>query len=495
MRNSLGHLSGADTLALVLGLTCFWPMMRAPFLGTVFPSGSASSARLAFDVVVVAIGVCVLSGITSRGENPPCRFGGQQALAAGAATALGSVMLLAAAYFAPSSALLLLGAAMLGLGFSLLSVAWMRTLAAMPPTCARLACVTSFPLSFLFGIADFSHEALCLLAIAMPLLSGGALAVFGKRTCGDLEPWLRQGRECVSSDTYGALAAWAILGVAASGCVTSLWSCSSGYSMEPILVLTYVESLVLALALAVIEALVRSEAARSFFGLVTVTLLMVAGVCLCVVFGVSVSLGVVSTSRTCFEFCLWVAAMRLASRDARAVGLPLVVVFLVAALAGHLLPPLLGVGGEVSPEIAMRAALLCLVVMVVGLVVVACAILARRLRNDSLVPSSEIGQGAVFPPADEEDDAANDGVAVVVDETAHDGGRKHGASALGEGFGLTEREAEVALLVSRGNSVKRCSEVLCVAPSTVQSHMKSIYRKMGIHSRQELVDIVHDLQP
>lgn len=36
--------------------------------------------------------------------------------------------------------------------------------------------------------------------------------------------------------------------------------------------------------------------------------------------------------------------------------------------------------------------------------------------------------------------------------------------------------------------MKRTAEKLYIAPSTVQSFSKSIYRKMGIHSKQALID-------
>ena len=53
---------------------------------------------------------------------------------------------------------------------------------------------------------------------------------------------------------------------------------------------------------------------------------------------------------------------------------------------------------------------------------------------------------------------------------------------------LTPREREIATLLAQGNSYKRVAELLFVSPSTVQTHAKSLYRKLAIHSKQELVD-------
>ncbi len=56
---------------------------------------------------------------------------------------------------------------------------------------------------------------------------------------------------------------------------------------------------------------------------------------------------------------------------------------------------------------------------------------------------------------------------------------------------LTEREVEVADLLAAGNSQKRIAEELQVSIGTVQSHVKNIYRKLDVHSRQEFLDELH----
>ena len=61
--------------------------------------------------------------------------------------------------------------------------------------------------------------------------------------------------------------------------------------------------------------------------------------------------------------------------------------------------------------------------------------------------------------------------------------------------GLTHREQEVLVQLYRGNSVKAIAESLYLAPSTVQTHMRSLYKKMGVHSRQELVDLCNEFTP
>lgn len=64
------------------------------------------------------------------------------------------------------------------------------------------------------------------------------------------------------------------------------------------------------------------------------------------------------------------------------------------------------------------------------------------------------------------------------------------AAALDKG--LTARELEVMVYLHRGYNVKKIAEVLCISASTVQSHIASLYRKFGIHSKQELIDAVDE---
>ena len=52
---------------------------------------------------------------------------------------------------------------------------------------------------------------------------------------------------------------------------------------------------------------------------------------------------------------------------------------------------------------------------------------------------------------------------------------------------LSEREAEVLTLLSRGGTYAECGEVLGVSAHTIASHVKNIYRKLEVSSRSEAV--------
>jgi len=62
--------------------------------------------------------------------------------------------------------------------------------------------------------------------------------------------------------------------------------------------------------------------------------------------------------------------------------------------------------------------------------------------------------------------------------------------AVAERYGLTEREKDVLVLLSRGRSVRYIADDLVISEATAKTHVSRIYRKVGTHSRQELIDIV-----
>lgn len=61
---------------------------------------------------------------------------------------------------------------------------------------------------------------------------------------------------------------------------------------------------------------------------------------------------------------------------------------------------------------------------------------------------------------------------------------------LTERYDLTEREYDVLVLLARGNSLKGIAEKLFISENTAKSHRLHIYQKLGINSRQSLIDMI-----
>ena len=63
-------------------------------------------------------------------------------------------------------------------------------------------------------------------------------------------------------------------------------------------------------------------------------------------------------------------------------------------------------------------------------------------------------------------------------------------AALADEFGLTEREGEIFAMLARGRNARFIMEEFVLSRNTVKSHIKHIYAKLGVHSQQELIDLV-----
>jgi len=79
--------------------------------------------------------------------------------------------------------------------------------------------------------------------------------------------------------------------------------------------------------------------------------------------------------------------------------------------------------------------------------------------------------------------AADRRVAIVIERAS----AARSATVRLEAFGATTREREVATLLARGLSRAEIAEELVVSPHTVEDHVKHLYEKLRVASRQELV--------
>ncbi len=64
--------------------------------------------------------------------------------------------------------------------------------------------------------------------------------------------------------------------------------------------------------------------------------------------------------------------------------------------------------------------------------------------------------------------------------------------AVARHFGLTEREEEIMVLFAKGRNLAFIQEELFLSRNTISTHRQHIYKKLGIHSQQELLDLVQN---
>ena len=103
--------------------------------------------------------------------------------------------------------------------------------------------------------------------------------------------------------------------------------------------------------------------------------------------------------------------------------------------------------------------------------------LLLRLAEELEVPVSRLLGG----PVEEEPAAEPKGVSF--DDVC---------DALAASFRLTPREREVFRMLAAGRNREYIEEHLVISRNTVKAHVRHIYEKLGVHSHQDLIDLVQD---
>lgn len=63
-------------------------------------------------------------------------------------------------------------------------------------------------------------------------------------------------------------------------------------------------------------------------------------------------------------------------------------------------------------------------------------------------------------------------------------------SIISKNGGLSPREMEVLSLLARGRNASYIARALCISLDTAKTHIKNIYRKLDIHTQQDLLDMI-----
>lgn len=104
-----------------------------------------------------------------------------------------------------------------------------------------------------------------------------------------------------------------------------------------------------------------------------------------------------------------------------------------------------------------------------------------------------VNRGLFMDKLDQNESALDDDVTAQPKyELSSDERHEYAMDMIAARYDLTERERETASLMARGYTAKHVAEELTVAVSTVKGYSKSIYRKMGIHRKDELIEIVKE---
>lgn len=207
---------------------------------------------------------------------------------------------------------------------------------------------------------------------------------------------------------------------------------------------------------------------------------------------------IVIIGRTCLDLLLWIVLVDVVREGqlplVRAFGLVFAAVDALSSLLGYVMVPLVLNAVGASPE-GLIPALSGAVAF--ALIVASVLFFGRELGGDEGAGRGARGgpgAGARGEGAGRGADRA-EGSLRVEGAGGRDVTEAQVEAAWGESvpglaaFGLTEREMAVASLLAGGNSQRKIAELLGISLGTVQSHVKGVYRKLDIHSKQELIDM------
>ena len=165
-------------------------------------------------------------------------------------------------------------------------------------------------------------------------------------------------------------------------------------------------------------------------------------------------------------------------------------VFALGSLAGLVV-------GQGYPLAEMDGSESFIVGLVLAFLLVAASMLIFRESDVRKITSAGwLAVEAVAPKS-----SVSDGLDVVRDAVVADDSRdmfseeviaEMGSGVDADGFAadhnLTAREREVFELMLRGRDAKSIGEALVISDNTAKAHIRSIYAKTGVHTRQEFID-------
>lgn len=188
---------------------------------------------------------------------------------------------------------------------------------------------------------------------------------------------------------------------------------------------------------------------------------------------------IATVSRVCFTLLMFLFALEAqrwtTTEPLRLLALVLLIPEALSAFVRHIVvPPFLVATGVEPVTAASYAGVVIILVLTVTIIVILGNLLLRQMsgqqRDGAVVDGStpQASLGSAGAPTRSTDALAT----------------------LAQTYGLTAREAQTASYVSKGYSLDKTAELLGISINTVRTHMRSVYGKLEIHSRQELIDLL-----
>lgn len=497
-RHTTVHVGG--TVLGVVGLALWWPLLRRVswfhvLYGVADIPGVVFATYGVFTVVALAV---VAVAVCGRGRVCAClggpgRAGGGALFASLLAVQLAvkAIQILLVPAGMAGLMLALLNAALFALAYVGLACVWARWVLLLPGTMRASVLAGSFGLSFLtrsFGYLAFPVGEL--LTAAMPAL--GTLCAHGalRRMSGGRPPCVSQTAEPVArrerfhrsfDGMPGLLAVFLVIAALAR---TLAFGPLDGEMLSAALSLQDIVTIALAVLVLACCRFGTGSGPLLRFLWPAATVILFAGLFL---MGnadeglIGAGKQIMIVGRTMLGLLFWLLLADVADGECGdpviCLALPFVAVDALSSLLGYVaLPGVFCLVGFTASELGATLA------MAVTFALVAVSV---------LMFSRAVGDGAYR--AGEMPAVGSRAGSLEVECPVAPEHRQSQAPAFAPVFGLTQREEQVATLLAQGNSQRRIAELMGVSIGTVQTHVKAVYRKLGIHSKQELIDRVHEL--
>ncbi len=118
----------------------------------------------------------------------------------------------------------------------------------------------------------------------------------------------------------------------------------------------------------------------------------------------------------------------------------------------------------------------------------------QTAQQTEAVIEDQLDQQADIINGDSQNEQNEDSEHMLADEeTKRSKGRFHiRCEEIADTYMLSRRETEVLFLLAKGHNASFIQDKLCISKSTAKTHINHIYRKLNIHTQQELLNMVED---
>ncbi|OUO89827.1 hypothetical protein B5F40_09085 [Gordonibacter sp. An230] len=462
--------SAGFVVLTTLGLACYWPFFRRFEFSLFFMARPNADQDMLLSYALV-MGLCATFAIAAIAAHKPIeRFIASNRPLAGlasCASAAGYLLLL----LVPSLPATVIASTLLGLGSVALTCIWAVLITSQHGNRPLICIAISLPISSLLSLAILLPEPTSLvLAVASPLISVAAWLSL------PLDPPIEFRRDALFSlrkqlplSAIGIFGLFIIVGHLIVG---ALYQTDGFIPVSERLITTVLSSATL---LFVAVLLAKSSAADKLLEKEWVMLatfyLAAAFLVLCIgPDSYHLGTGIIAAELSCFETFFWI----LLAFSVRQTRLSPVFAFCGGFLLLKTIP--VGVAKLLLPSLFewLDLRLIDYTAAFVAVMTFMLVVLTVVLLNT---------HAFVLPSAAETpNDSTKSPLLSKIDACAQ----------IAAEANLTPREKEVMSMIAQGHSLKKIGETLFISIGTVQGHAKHIYRKLGVHSKQELIDLVNE---